>query len=299
MSKYYSEGDTILLSERSEIIVEKCLVNESVDLHRHSFIEIAYVDSGEGVHEIADGYVSKIVKGDLMLFNSGVAHGYRVTPPSSLVIYNCNFDPAVLGDSVSRSDDFIQIVYSYLFETSPGQGAEQKPYILLRNADAVSEIIKEMFREYTGRRNGFSKINTANLTRLLVTIFRLKRDSAESSVDPAYKAAIAESAVRYINEYYASNISCGMLAARAFVSTGYFHKVFREVTGQTPVGYIQSVRLSEAARLLRETSLSVGAAAGSVGYSDLKYFYEIFRKEFGMTPGEYRSSKSGAGQSNK
>lgn len=287
MSQYYTEGDTIVLSERDEIIVEKRVVEKSVELHKHGFIEIAYVDSGEGVHEIADGTVSRVEKGDLVLFNSGVAHGYRVTPPSSLTVYNCLFDPSVLDASVSASDDFIRIVYSYLFGAP--SGTEQKPYILLSNAEAVSDIIKEMFREYTAKQNGYSKINTANLTRLLVTIFRLKRGAQENDA-PAYKAAIVESAVRYIDEFYATKISCEMLAARAFVSTGYFHRVFKEVTGRTPVEYIQGVRLQQAARLLRETYCSVRCAAESAGYSDLKYFYDIFQREFNMTPGEYRKA---------
>ncbi len=289
MSKYYTEGDTIVLSEQNEIIVELRRVEESVELHRHRFIEIAYVDSGEGVHEIAGGSVSRISKGDLVLFNSGVAHGYRVEPPDSLVIYNCLFDPAVLDASVSPSDDFIRIVYDFLLESSPVPGEEQKPYILLRGAEPVAGIIKDMFREYTEKQNGYAKINAANLTRLLITVFRLKRSTAESA-SGAYKGAIAESAVRYIKEFYAEDISCEKLAARAFVSTGYFHKIFKDVTGETPVEYIRSVRLTEAARLLQETGCSVRNAAEAVGYSDMKYFYEVFRNRFGCSPGEYKKT---------
>ncbi|MCR5695093.1 MAG: AraC family transcriptional regulator [Clostridia bacterium] len=287
MSRYYYEGDTIVLSQRNEIILEKCLVTESVRLHKHDFIEIAYVDSGEGTHEIAGGEVTPIAKGDLVMFNSGVAHSYKVTAPSRLVIYNCNFDPSVLDSSVSRGDDFIGIVYDYLFEASASRGSDTKPYILLRNAEAAAGIIKEMYAEYSARRNGFSKINAANLIRLLVTVFRLKRGASESSAG-AYKAAIAESAVRYIGEFCADRISCETLAARAFVSTGYFHKVFKEVTGVTPVAYIQSVRLEKAAGMLRVGSYSVRDAAEAVGYADLKFFYGIFEKEFGLTPGAYR-----------
>ena len=81
MNEYYTEGNTIILSNRSEIIVQKCLVTESVAQHKHRFIEIAYVDAGTGIHEIADGLVSHIEKGDLMLFNVEVAHEYRVGEP--------------------------------------------------------------------------------------------------------------------------------------------------------------------------------------------------------------------------
>lgn len=287
MSHYYTKGDTIALLEKDEIIVEKVVVNKSVELHKHNFIEIAYVDSGEGMHEIADGFVSHIVRGDLLLFNSGVAHGYRVGQGGSLTIYNCIFDPSVLDASVSRSDDFIRIVYTYLFGSQSGN--DQKPYIILKGAGVSGEIIKDMYREYTGKQNGYSKINTANLTRLLVNVFRLKRNGPENDFD-AYKSAIADSAIRYIHEYYASKISCDFLAARAFVSIGYFHRIFRDVTGRTPVEYIQYVRLHEAARLLRETCCSIEEAAAASGYLDLKYFYKLFRDEFNMTPARYRKA---------
>ena len=288
MNGFYTEGNTLYLNDTSEIILQKCLVTESVALHKHRFIEIAYVDAGSGIHEIAGGLLSQIEKGDLMLFNAEVAHEYRVTPPGSLTVYNCLFDPSVIDASVSESDDFIRIVYDYLFEPAAHEPG-QPPYIVLRHAESVADIIKEMHREYVSGQSGAAKMNAANLTRLLITIFRLKRSGKADNV-AAYKQAIAESAKRYIETYYAGNISCDALAARAFVSTGYFHRIFKEVTGMTPVAYAQRVRLTEAARLLRETALSVRAAAEAVGYSDLKYFYSLFYKAFGTTPDKYRKT---------
>jgi AraC-like DNA-binding protein len=293
MNEYYTKGDTLFLIEQSEIIIQKCVVNESTEYHRHRFIEIAYVDAGNGTHEIVDGPVLPVEKGDLIMFNPGVAHRFQVTPPGSLTVYNCLFDPSVLDASVSRSDDFINIVYDFIFETSVAR-RDPKPYIFLNNAESAAEIVKEMFREYTSKQNGYTKVNAANLMRLLIAIFRLKRSDGASGVD-AYKAAIADSAIRYIRTYYADNVPCSLLAARAFVSTGYFHKVFKEVCGVTPTEYVQSVRLSEASKMLLETTLPVSSVAGAVGYSDVKFFYELFRRRFGVSPGEYRKN-AGSGE---
>ena len=292
MSEFYSEGDTLILSERSEIIVQRCEVRESSEFHRHSFIEIAYVESGRGVHEIADGFVSAIEEGDLVLFNAGVAHRYKVAKPDVLVVYNCLFDPAVLVASVSKSDDFINIVYSFLFGQAAGPEEDQKPYIVLKNAGSVAGIIREMFSEYKGKQNGYTKVNGANLTRLLISVFRLKLSGREES-SGAYKKAVAESAIKYINEYYAERISCETLAARAYLSTGYFHRVFKEIAGETPVRYLQNVRLGHATEMLRETELPVQTVASRVGYSDMKHFYKIFGEKYRMTPAAYRSCAAG------
>ena len=291
MSEFYSEGDTLILSERSEIIIQRCAVEESSEFHRHSFIEIAYVESGRGVHEIADGFVSEIEKGDLVLFNAGVAHRYKVTKPESLVVYNCLFDPAVLDESVSKSDDFINIVYSFLFGPAAAQGGEPKPYIVLKNAGSVEWIVKEMYAEYRAKQSGYSKVNAANLTRLLISVFRLKLGGRDGSAD-AYRKAVTESAVNYMKEFYAEKISCETLASRAYLSTGYFHRVFKETAGETPVRYLQNIRLEHAAAMLSENGLPVQTVAESVGYSDMKYFYRIFRDKYGSTPAEFRKKRN-------
>ena len=67
MNGFYTEGNTLYLNDTSEIILQKCLVTESVALHKHRFIEIAYVDAGgvkpgSGIHEIAGGLISQVEK---------------------------------------------------------------------------------------------------------------------------------------------------------------------------------------------------------------------------------------------
>ena len=123
---------SIGLSDKNEIIVEKYVGDGEVSLHTHDFIEIAYVESGEGTHRIEGGYASPIEQGDVILLNSGVAHAYEFSPGSTAVIYNCLFDPLVLNRSITKSDDFINIVYSYLFGGLDRQDPEKEPYIVLK-----------------------------------------------------------------------------------------------------------------------------------------------------------------------
>ena len=78
MNDFHYDGSTISLNRKNEIIVQKCTVSENSSFHTHSFIEIAYIASGSGVHEIEGGYSSKVGQGDLMLFNSNVAHAFKV-----------------------------------------------------------------------------------------------------------------------------------------------------------------------------------------------------------------------------
>ena len=66
----------------------------------------------------------------------------------------------------------------------------------------------------------------------------------------------------------------------------------RRQTGQTFTDLIQKKRMTQAAALLRTTSLTVEAVSRSVGYENVSYFHRLFRRTFGMTPRQYRTEKT-------
>lgn len=291
MNDLQFEDNVLSLNSKNEIIMQKCncTVGRNVSLHKHKFIEIAYIASGNGIHDIGDGFSSRIEKGDLILLNSNVAHGFKSEDVDQLVVYNCIFDPSVLRFAINKSDDFINIVYSCLFDNEK-QSSVSKPYIILNDAVSVFPVINEMYTEYEEKQNGYEKINEANLIRLLVSIFRLQMSGRENG-GGAYRHAIAESAIRYMNDYYNEKITCELLASRAYLSTGYFHRIFKEVTGKSPIGYLQDIRLQKAAELMSDSSLTVRQTASAVGYSDMKHFYRIFSRKYGKTPKQYQGQR--------
>ncbi|TKG97356.1 response regulator [Puteibacter caeruleilacunae] len=77
--------------------------------------------------------------------------------------------------------------------------------------------------------------------------------------------------------------------AMAISSSGLYKKV-KSMTGLSPVEFIRMERLKEAARLLRKTSYSVTEISEMTGFSSQKYFSRIFRKQFDVSPANYRKS---------
>lgn len=71
-------------------------------------------------------------------------------------------------------------------------------------------------------------------------------------------------------------------------SVGHFARLVREFTGYSPKRYMLRERMRQAQSLLRDTSLTVTAVGGQVGYSDRRYFANVFRREVGMSPGSWR-----------
>jgi len=76
------------------------------------------------------------------------------------------------------------------------------------------------------------------------------------------------------------------------ISRNHMSGIFRKKYGMTPAKYAGTVRDARAAELLEASGRSIMEIALQSGFQSLSSFYELFRKEKGMTPQEYRKSKA-------
>jgi AraC-like DNA-binding protein len=77
-------------------------------------------------------------------------------------------------------------------------------------------------------------------------------------------------------------------AERIGVTPGYLTEAVKTATGRTPSQLVRQARTHEAQRLLVKTDLSVRQVAKRVGFPDPAYFCRFFRRETGVSPGEFR-----------
>lgn len=99
-------------------------------------------------------------------------------------------------------------------------------------------------------------------------------------------------AVRWLSYQYAQQISIEDLARSLGYHRTHLSKMFKQVTGISPMQFLLKVRMERAKELLNgEIHLSIDQVASSVGYSDALYFSKQFRKTFGLSPSEYRLQK--------
>ncbi len=73
--------------------------------------------------------------------------------------------------------------------------------------------------------------------------------------------------------------------------TSFYTKI-KALTGQAPADYIRVVRLKKAAQLLKERNHNITEIAEMTGFSDAKYFREVFKKHFQMSPSQYSKEHS-------
>lgn len=95
----------------------------------------------------------------------------------------------------------------------------------------------------------------------------------------------------YIAEYYRKQITIKELANIANMSESNFYAVFKKHKGISPIAYLNNYRLSVAADLfVKETSATISEISDSVGIHDSLYFSKLFKKIYGITPKEYRTT---------
>jgi len=93
----------------------------------------------------------------------------------------------------------------------------------------------------------------------------------------------------YIEENLSEKISFGELASKLATSRRNFDRRFIKATGNTPVEYLQRVKVEVAKKTLEKGRKSIFEVMNEVGYSDDKAFREVFKKITGLSPLDYRA----------
>jgi len=121
------------------------------------------------------------------------------------------------------------------------------------------------------------------------------RTSAHVEAPPVARSRAGKAGVRrtidYIREHPTVSFSLDELAAVAGLSRHHFARVFRAVTGESPVRYVERTRIDYAMLLLASGNLSLSEVAVAVGFSDQSHFTRRFRAYAGLTPGQFRARR--------
>jgi AraC-like DNA-binding protein len=144
--------------------------------------------------------------------------------------------------------------------------------------------------ELDERRPGSCVALPSLLDLLLVYIIRSWMIEATSGTWPQVLGdPVTAAALRALHANPAARWSNDRLAAEAGVSRPTLARRFTALVGRPPMAYLTWWRLILAATRLRDTSDTLAAVAGRVGYSSPYSLSHAFEKEFGITPGRYRA----------
>lgn len=93
------------------------------------------------------------------------------------------------------------------------------------------------------------------------------------------------------DENYTGLIGIDNIAKEIGVSSNHLTRLFRKQQGTTPTQYINGLRISKAAELLKNTDAKVLEIAYATGFRSLSNFYKCFKEQIGNAPKEHRESR--------
>ena len=111
----------------------------------------------------------------------------------------------------------------------------------------------------------------------------------DTSLLTAYDIRVLK-AKEFVQKTVNTYISCGDVAAHCGLSEQQLNRLFRRYQNSSLLSYIHSVKVDKAQELLTATDLSLKEISELLGFQNEYYFNTFFKRESGMTPGDYRKS---------
>lgn len=104
----------------------------------------------------------------------------------------------------------------------------------------------------------------------------------------------------YLDRHYAEPVSLEQLAKLFYVSKEYMSKSFKQEYDYTVTDYLQQLRMEKSMEwLTSDEEISIKRIAEMAGYEDVSYFHRVFKKHFGVSPGDARKASQGLKMSNE
>lgn len=154
-------------------------------------------------------------------------------------------------------------IYGKSFEDIPGyEGIAVKTQ--LRDIEYISEI-KRWFEDFTSAYFDY--------------VDHLKKSTQREDVTKA---------VEYIIANYNTGLTLSKVAGYINISENYFSHIFKKVMGDSFTEYITKYRIKKAKELLRNTDMRINEIAEQVGFDNVYYFSNVFKKYTGASPVEYK-----------
>jgi AraC family transcriptional regulator len=152
----------------------------------------------------------------------------------------------------------------------------------------LSALLEGLHKELSSRHRGSSLFVEGIAQSLAGHLVRTYADETT----PEYKGGLTGFRLRKVTDlmvtHLADEFSLLRLAREANMSEFHFSRAFKRTTGLTPSQCFIHLRLKKARRLLRETNRSIIEIGLDVGYTSPSHFAQIFRREVGISPSEYR-----------
>lgn len=247
-------------------------------LHRHNYYHLLWMTRAHGTHmldfahfDVRDHSVFFLSPGQVHAWTSSIKpHGYVL-----------NFSIDFFARMFPRAEDVARFPF---FHPSRGNSAL---YLSQPQHDDMLPLLREMEHEARDRRPGYPDVLQACLLILLTRLRRLCPDNEPASgVGP--QQVLARRFTMLVETHYLRFETIGQYAEALCVSERQLNDAVKRTLARTASQVVQERVILEAKRWLSNTETGIADIAFRLNIEDPAYFARFFKKQTGLTPGDFR-----------
>lgn len=261
--------------EADGITIETVTLKCDVSTHYHMCYELEFLVEGEVLLQI-NGKKHHTKKGGFWLSLPSDIHKIDYLGESSTII-SIKFSEKVLSRDMYERLDMLQNGFFHSFSERDFEDWREAYRFFMRKQAELSGSAKTMFLRSA------LELSLSYMTEFFAV---MPSPTASASFSRIYKA------VEYIKKHFKEPFDVGKIADDLNYSVGYLSSKFKELTGRTPVEFVNNERLRFAYYLISTTDMYISEVSDYVGFSSLSYFTKMFKRRYGCAPTEIKKSKN-------
>lgn len=247
-----------------------------VPAHSHRCWELVYYRDAQGMSHYQIGtqttnedidFVQKITdKNNVLKFSEGT---FIVYPPNVVHDELTETNANTISVGFEPEDDLEKAISALAYSVQPD------------NDHSVFKYIHRLEREYGEKQQGYQAMLNCIVREMLIHVSRRSIDKP-SDIDMDY-------VIRYLDEYYMTDINIDQLAKMCASSPSHFRILFKSATGVSPKQYILEKRFENIKNDLINGNKALEQIARDSGFADYYQFSAFFKKKAGISPKQYRN----------
>ena len=248
-------------------------------LHWHKELELVFVHSGQ-LELFINNQPFVLQAGDIALVNCNHLHRGEPTDCTYDCIV-CDLNMLVKNGNERCSSAYINPIMSSELTVEPFLHSNESP--LYNRAARLFEVMRDCSQFYE-----------LGVMSALFSLFEAfyscggvsKSSQSDKSVSQSHRIA---DMVMWIDRNYTERITLDILSEQSGLTPNYICRVFKEYTGQSPIEYVNGVRIKNVCHDIKRGQKNITEAALDNGYDDISYFCKVFKRHMGMSAKEYKS----------